>query len=56
MFLNKWFLPKPYNEGYLPEKDGHKIYFAEYGNKKGIPVLLFHGGPGGSCKAKKIGG
>ena len=56
MFLNKWFLPKPYNEGYLPEEDGHKIYFAEYGNKKGIPVLLFHGGPGGSCKAKKIKG
>ena len=39
--------PKPFNEGFLPPKDGHEIYFAEYGNPRGEPVLCFHGGPGG---------
>ena len=56
MFFEKWFLPKPYNEGYLPEDNGHKVYFAEYGNKNGKPILIFHGGPGGSCRAKHIKG
>lgn len=54
MFFSKWFLPKPYNEGYLPEENGHKVYFAEYGNPNGKPVLFFHGGPGGSCKSRHI--
>lgn len=56
MFWSNWFLPKPYNEGYLPEDGGHKVYFAEYGNKNGKPVLFFHGGPGGSCKSRHIKG
>ena len=56
MFFSKWFLPKPYNEEYLPEENGHKVYFAEYGNKHGKPVLFFHGGPGGSCKSRHIKG
>ena len=56
MFFSKWFLPKPYNEGYLPEENGHKVYFAEYGNPNGKPVLFFHGGPGGSCKSRHIKG
>ena len=41
---------KAYNSGYLPEKDGHKIFFQEVGNPKGEPVISFHGGPGGSGK------
>ncbi len=41
-----FFMPKPYKESYLPEKDGHQIYVAEYGNPKGKPVLIIHGGPG----------
>ena len=56
MFFSNWFLPKPYNEGYLPEENGHKVYFAEYGNKGGKPVLFFHGGPGGSCRVRHIKG
>ena len=56
MFFSKWFLPKPYNEGYLPEENGHNVYFAEYGNRHGKPVLFFHGGPGGSCKSRHIKG
>ena len=52
MFWQDWFTPQPFNSGFLPEKDGHLVYFAEFGNKKGVPVIFFHGGPGGSCKAK----
>ena len=50
MFWDKWFEPKPYKSGYLPEKDGHQVYFEAFGNPQGKPVLLFHGGPGGSCR------
>lgn len=52
MFWQKWLTPKPFNSGWLPAKDGHEIYFAEFGNPQGTPVIFFHGGPGGSCKAK----
>ena len=40
-------MPKPYSEGFLPEKDGHKIYYYQYGNPVGTPVLSIHGGHGG---------
>ncbi len=52
--INWWkklFEPKPYNSGYLPDKDGHKIFFMEFGNPEGKPILFFHGGPGGGCRA-----
>lgn len=51
MFWDKWFEPKPFNSGFLPEKDGHRVYFAEFGNPEGKPVLLFNGGPGGSFRS-----
>ena len=51
-FLKKWLEPKPFYEGYLPVADGHAVYFAEYGNPSGKPVLFFHGGPGGSFKVR----
>lgn len=44
--------PQPYNEGQLPEKDGHTIHYYQYGNPVGAPVLSFHGGPGGSSRPK----
>lgn len=53
---NKWREPKPFNQGYLPISDGHEIWFAEYGNKNGEPVLITHGGPGGSCKPRLTDG
>jgi len=55
-WLSKWFLPKPYHQGFLPEKDGHEVFFAEFGNPKGKTVLVFHGGPGGgmSYRAAKL--
>ena len=44
--------PKPFSEGYLPENDGHLIYYRQFGNPSGLPVLSFHGGPGGSSRPK----
>ena len=43
---------KPVAEGYLTEEDGHKVYWARYGNVKGKTILFFHGGPGSCSKAK----
>lgn len=50
----KWLEPKPFNEGYLPEREGHKVYFAEFGNPSGKPILAFHGGPGGCSKVRQV--
>ncbi len=33
--------PKPFNTGYLEEQDGHKVYFAEYGNSKGEIIVTY---------------
>ena len=35
-----------YDSGYLEVGNGHSIYFEQYGNPKGIPILFLHGGPG----------
>ena len=35
-----------YDSGYLKVGNGHSIYFEQYGNPKGIPILFLHGGPG----------
>lgn len=44
--------PKPYDTGYLSECDGHQIYYQQFGNPNGKVILSFHGGPGGSGRAK----
>lgn len=46
--------PKPFSTAYLPEQDGHQVYFAQYGNVSGDPILVCHGGPGGKSKPKNI--
>ncbi len=38
---------KPLQEGMLAVDSGHRIHYAVFGSKKGIPVLFVHGGPGG---------
>lgn len=48
------YVPKPFNEGYLPEEDGHKVYFAQYGNPEGEVIVSLHGGPGGKSKPGHI--
>lgn len=42
------FYPKSrkFNSGYVDVGDGHQLYFYEFGNPEGPPVLLVHGGPG----------
>lgn len=43
---------RPYLENFLETDDGYKIYYRAFGNPQGIPVLSFHGGPGGSSRPK----
>lgn len=33
--------------GHLTVGDGHKIYWEDWGNPKGFPIIHLHGGPGG---------
>ena len=35
-----------YNYDYLDVGDGHKIYYEQYRNPNGKPILFLHGGPG----------
>ena len=43
---------KPVAKFFLGVDEIHKIYIEECGNKKGIPVVYLHGGPGGSVSPK----
>ena len=52
MLMFNWFAPKVFNQGYLPEEDGHQVFFMEAGSKDGKPVLVFHGGPGGASRLR----
>jgi len=40
---------QPYAHHTLDVGDGHTLYVEECGNPDGIPVVVFHGGPGGGC-------
>ncbi len=35
-----------YDNDYLKVGNGHSIYYEQYGNPNGIPILFLHGGPG----------
>jgi len=39
----------PFEQRMLDVSDGHRIYFEQCGNPKGMPVVVLHGGPGGGC-------
>lgn len=56
MFWNLFKRPiQPYHKGFLPTKDGHDIFFQQFGNAAADnrkTILVFHGGPGGSSKYK----
>lgn len=39
-------------EGFLQVSPLHSIYYATFGNPYGVPLLCFHGGPGGDFKIK----
>lgn len=36
-------------ESYLKVSSLHTLFYATYGNPKGIPVVVLHGGPGAGC-------
>jgi proline iminopeptidase len=48
-----WVYPAatPLNSGHLAVDTGpdHRLYWEEYGNPAGEPVMFLHGGPGGAC-------
>lgn len=46
--------PQPFHTDYLVEKDGHKVWFAQYGNSKGPTIIVCHGGPGSSSKPRHV--
>jgi len=35
-----------YDAGFLPEADGHAVWFEQSGRPDGVPVVYLHGGPG----------
>ncbi len=40
---------QPYRRHMMDVGEGHTLYVEEYGNPRGIPVVVLHGGPGGGC-------
>ncbi|AWX42905.1 Proline iminopeptidase [Metamycoplasma cloacale] len=38
-----------YNDGFLKVSELHSIYYQEFGNPNGTPIVFVHGGPGGGC-------
>ena len=50
---NDWRYPlnKHNRDGFLTvdENPNHQLYWSEYGNPQGEPVIFLHGGPGGGC-------
>lgn len=45
-------LQNPFDEGYLDVGQGHRLWFAQYGNPDGIPLLWLHGGPGSASSPR----
>lgn len=43
-------VPRPRVAGHLECGDGHAIWWEETGHPEGVPVLVVHGGPGGSIR------
>jgi proline iminopeptidase len=54
--LNEILYPETsaYDEGYLKVSSVHNVYYAQYGNPDGIPVLVVHGGPGAGCNTSHV--
>lgn len=39
---------------WLPERDGHRVWWAQGGVADGLPVLIVHGGPGGASRPEPL--
>ncbi|MBC7499732.1 MAG: alpha/beta fold hydrolase [Herminiimonas sp.] len=47
MAPSRFFSPQnPFDAGYLDVAHGHRLWYAQYGNPDGIPLMWLHGGPG----------
>lgn len=45
---NKYYpASTPYKTGYLKVDPVHDLYYEEFGNPNGVPIVYLHGGPGG---------
>ena len=44
--MNFYKINKPFDVHRIKVSDIHEIYIEEYGNKKGVPLIFLHGGPG----------
>ncbi len=40
---------EPFDRQMMDVGDGHSIYVEQSGRRDGVPVVVFHGGPGGGC-------
>ncbi len=40
-----------FNHGFLEVDELHKVYYEQYGNPNGKPILFLHGGPGAGCSS-----
>ena len=40
---------EPFDQRMMDMGDGHQVYVEQCGKPDGVPVFVFHGGPGGGC-------
>lgn len=41
-----------FDEGQLATGDGHRLWYAQYGNPRGLPLFWLHGGPGSGASLR----
>jgi len=48
------FHPTTFNQGFYEPDDNHKVWYCQSGNPDGIPVFMFHGGPGDLSRPRHL--
>lgn len=46
--------PAAFDEGFLDCHDGHRVWYGQYGNPRGMPLLWLHGGPGSGSSLRHL--
>lgn len=44
---------EPWDTGCLEVGAGHRLYYEQSGNPRGVPVVVLHGGPGSGCSPRQ---
>lgn len=44
----------PLHSGFLPEEDGHSVFWQTFGNENAPAIVLLHGGPGGGTRPQMV--